>query len=102
MIGLLWLPFIKRLGRNKYNFFLAITVGLLLFLGIDAIEEALEVSKENLADSFNGVLLVSTVLVVSFLGLYYSGEILIKKSRKVILHQTCGNRIDDCNRHRIT
>jgi zinc transporter ZupT len=82
MIGLLWLPFIKRLGRNKYNFFLAITVGLLLFLGIDAIEEALEVSKENLADSFNGVLLVSTVLVVSFLGLYYSGEILIKKAEK--------------------
>ena len=102
MIGLLWLPFIKRLGRNKYNFFLAITVGLLLFLGIDAIEEALEVSKENLADSFNGVLLVSTVLVVSFLGLYYSGEILIKKSRKVILHKTCGNRINDCNRYRIT
>jgi zinc transporter ZupT len=82
MIGLLWLPFIKRLGRNKYNFFLAITVGLLLFLGIDAIEEALEVSKENLAGSFNGVLLVSTVLVVSFLGLYYSGEILIKKAEK--------------------
>jgi len=82
MIGLLWLPFIKRLGKNKYNFFLAITVGLLLFLGIDAIEEALKVSKENLAGSFNGVLLVSTVLVVSFLGLYYSGQILIKKAEK--------------------
>jgi len=82
MIGLLWLPFIKRLSRNKYNFFLAITVGLLLFLGIDSVEEALQVSKENLADSFNGVLLVATVLVVSFLGLYYSGEMLIKKAEK--------------------
>lgn len=82
MIGLLWLPFIKRLSRNKYNFFLAITVGLLLFLGIDSVEEALEVSKENLAGSFNGVLLVATVLVVSLLGLYYSGEILIKKAEK--------------------
>ncbi|MCH8833821.1 MAG: divalent cation transporter, partial [Thaumarchaeota archaeon] len=28
MIGLLWLPFIKRLKKNKYHFFLALTAGL--------------------------------------------------------------------------
>ena len=56
MIGLMWLPFIRRLSKNKYHFFMALTVGLLLFLGIDSIEEALEASAENLADSFNGVL----------------------------------------------
>ena len=49
MIGLLWLPFIKRISKQKYHFFLALTVGLLLFLAIDSIEEALEVSNENLA-----------------------------------------------------
>jgi len=80
MIGLLWLPFIKRLKKNKYHFFLALTVGLLLFLGIDSVEEALEVYKENLSQSFNGVLLVATVIVVTFLGLYYVAEKLIKSA----------------------
>ncbi|MDH3395093.1 MAG: divalent cation transporter [Nitrosopumilus sp.] len=79
MIGLMWLPFIRRLSKNKYHFFMALTVGLLLFLGIDSIEEALEASAENLADSFNGVLLVATVTILSFLGLYYSGEKLIQR-----------------------
>ena len=80
MIGLLWLPFIKRLKKNKYHFFLALTAGLLLFLGIDSIEEALEVYRENLSQSFNGVLLVTTVIVVTFLGLYYVTEKLIKRA----------------------
>ena len=80
MIGLLWLPFIKRISKNKYHFFLALTVGLLLFLAIDSIEEALDVSEENLAGSFNGALLVATVIVLSFLGLYYSGEKLIRRA----------------------
>jgi zinc transporter ZupT len=74
MIGLAWLPFIKRISKNKYNFFLALTIGLLLFLGIDAIEEAVEVANENLADSFNGMLLISTVVLLSFLGLFYVSE----------------------------
>jgi len=80
MVGLLWLPFIKRISKNKYHFFLALTAGLLLFLGIDSIEEALDVSEENLAGSFNGVLLVATVIVFSFLGLYYAGEKLIRRA----------------------
>ena len=80
MIGLLWLPFIKRISKNKYHFFLALTAGLLLFLGIDSIEEALEVSEENLADSFNGALLVATVVLMSFLGLHYTGEKLVKRA----------------------
>jgi len=77
MIGLLWLPFIRRISKSKYHFFLALTAGLLLFLGIDAIEEAIEVSGENLSGSFNGVLLTVTVTVLSFLGLYYAGQKLI-------------------------
>ncbi len=81
MIGLMWFPFIKRLSKNKYHFFLALTAGLLLFLGIDSIEEALEVSEENLAGSFNGALLVSTVVILSFLGLYYSGEKLVQRAK---------------------
>ena len=74
LIGLLWFPFIAKLSRNKYKFFLALTVGLLLFLGISATEEAIKISAENLSDVFNGVLLVVTVATVSFLALNYAGE----------------------------
>ncbi len=80
MIGLLWLPFIKKISKQKYHFFLALTAGLLLFLAIDSIEEAIDVSDENLAGSFNGTLLVATVTVLSFLALYYSGEKLVGKA----------------------
>ena len=74
LIGLLWFPFIAKLSRNKYKFFLALTVGLLLFLGISATEEAIKISAKNLSDVFNGVLLVVTVATVSFLALNYAGE----------------------------
>lgn len=80
MIGLLWLPFIKKISKQKYYFFLALTAGLLLFLAIDSIEEAIEVSAENLAQSFNGSLLIATVVVLSFLALYYSGDKIVKKA----------------------
>lgn len=80
IIGLLWLPFIKKINKNKYQFFLALTAGLLLFLGIGATLEALEISEENLASSFNGALLIATVVVLSFLGLYYVGEKLVKST----------------------
>lgn len=74
MIGLLWLPFIKKISKSKYHFFLALTAGLLLFLGIDSIEEAFDVVDENLNGSFNGALLIATTIVLSFLGLYYTSE----------------------------
>ncbi len=80
MIGLLWFPFIAKLSAAKYKFFLAVTVGLLLFLGIDAITEGLEISAERLAGSFNGPLLVATVVVCSFIGLYYSSEKLVSRT----------------------
>ena len=74
MIGLLWLPFIKKISKSKYHFFLALTVGLLLFLGIDSIEESFDVVNENLSNSFNGALLIATTITLSFLGLYYTSE----------------------------
>jgi zinc transporter, ZIP family len=80
MIGLLWYPFIKKLGKNSFNFFLAFTMGLLIFLGIDAILEASEISKNHLSSVFNGELLISTVVILSFLSLYGIGKKLIKKT----------------------
>ena len=81
MIGLLWLPFIRRLGENGLRFFLAFTIGLLLFLAVDAIEESLEISQEHLSDVFNGQLLIFTCVILSFLGLYLVGNQLIKRSQ---------------------
>jgi zinc transporter ZupT len=80
MIGLLWYPFIKKLGKNSFNFFLAFTMGLLIFLGIDAVLEASEISKSHLSSVFNGELLISTVVILSFLSLYGIGKKLIKRT----------------------
>jgi zinc transporter ZupT len=41
-LGLLWYPFLRRLGRTGLNFVLALTVGLLAFLVVDMWEEAQE------------------------------------------------------------
>jgi len=79
MIGLLWFPFIAKMSPAKYKFFLALTAGLLLFLGIDAIEEGFEISAERLSGAFNGQLLVATVVVASFVGLYYVSEKLVSR-----------------------
>ena len=80
LIGLLWFPFIAKMSKSKYKFFLALTAGLLMFLGIDAIQEGLEISTTSLPGAFNGQLLVATVVVISFLGLYYSSEKLISRT----------------------
>ncbi len=79
MIGLLWFPFITKMSPAKYKFFLALTAGLLIFLGIDAIGEGFEISAERLSGAFNGQLLIATVVVGSFVGLYYTAEKLVSR-----------------------
>ncbi|CAN5873756.1 metal transporter [soil metagenome] len=44
VLGLLWFPFMQRLGRKGMNFILALTVGLLVFLVVDMWGEAQEVA----------------------------------------------------------
>src|SRR6187402_3295235 len=58
MMGLVWYPFIRRLSPNKYNFFLSLTAGLLVFLGIDALLESNEIAVDNLAPAFNAQILI--------------------------------------------
>lgn len=80
MIGLLWLPFLRQLSRGKYMFFLILTAGLLLFLGIDAVVGANEISAETIAGSTGGVMLIAMVTVISFLGLLYISEKLVERN----------------------
>lgn len=61
-IGLLWFPFLSGISRHWLDFFLSLTMGLLLFLGVDALAEALEVT-ERVASAFQGVGLVVLGLV---------------------------------------
>ncbi|MDQ4056257.1 MAG: divalent cation transporter [Thermoproteota archaeon] len=79
LIGLLWFPFIKRLSANKYNFFLSLTAGLLIFLGIDALVESNEIAAESIAGTFNGQVLIAMVTIVSFLALLYASEKLVQR-----------------------
>jgi zinc transporter, ZIP family len=55
-IGLLWFPLVAKLGRSGIDFVLAVTVGLLLFLMVDATAEGLELSSA-LPGSFQGTAL---------------------------------------------
>ncbi len=83
LIGLLWYPFIKRLSANKYSFFLSLTAGLLVFLGIDALVEGNEIAGENVAGAFNGQVLIAMVTIISFLSLLYvSGKLVERASRR--------------------
>jgi zinc transporter ZupT len=82
LIGLLWYPFVRRLSQPKYSFFLSLTAGLLLFLGIDALVEANEISLENIAGAFRGQLLIATAAIVSFLALMYVSDRLVDGTGK--------------------
>lgn len=57
-IGLLWYPLLRRLERRWIHFALALTAGLLIFLGVDTLREALEAGA-LVAGAFNGTLLVA-------------------------------------------
>jgi zinc transporter ZupT len=81
LIGLLWFPFIKRLGMNKYKFFLSLTAGLLVFLGIDALIESNGIVAENIAGAFNGQVLIVMITIITFLVLLYTSEKLVERAK---------------------
>ena len=82
MMGLVWYPFIRRLSPNKYNFFLSLTAGLLVFLGIDALLESNEIAVDNLAPAFNAQILIIIVAIVTLITLLYVSQKLIQRASK--------------------
>lgn len=54
LVGLLWFPFLAALKGRGYDFLLTLTVGLLVFLGFDALSESLKIVGD-LPRSYNGV-----------------------------------------------
>lgn len=65
-LGMLWLPFLRRLGSQWMAGLLAFTVGLLAFLAIDAGLEGLEIAAEAPA-AFGGASLVFAGALVAYL-----------------------------------
>jgi zinc transporter ZupT len=72
-LGLLWYPFLRRLGRSGMQAVLSLTVGLLIFLFFDTIFEALEIVGHT-AGVFGGAPLIFLVALVAFLALVAAGS----------------------------
>ncbi len=66
VLGMLWLPALRRLGPRAMMFLMAVTVGLLIYLGLDATTEALELGGE-LGGPYQGVGLIGIGIVGTFL-----------------------------------
>ena len=79
-LGLLWYPFLRRLGASGMNFVLALTVGLLIFLALDTLLDAVEIAG-GLPGVFSGVPLVLLVALLTLLGLL-STERLFRRGRE--------------------
>jgi zinc transporter ZupT len=67
-VGMLWLPFVRRARPVLVRFFLALTVGLLAFLAIDAVLEGFDVAGTG-PQAFGGGALVLLGALVAFIAL---------------------------------
>ncbi|HEU4598521.1 MAG TPA: ZIP family metal transporter [Solirubrobacterales bacterium] len=80
-LGMLWLPFLRRLGREWMSALIAFTVGLLAFLAIDAGLEGVEIAGEAPA-AFGGVGLVFVGGLIAYLVLAGIDAYLAQRSEK--------------------
>lgn len=65
-LGIFWFPALRRLGRRWMVFLMALTAGLLIFLGLDTLVEALENAAEA-PGPFQGIGLIGIGAVATFL-----------------------------------
>ena len=79
-VGLLWLPFVARVGRRGLDFVLSLTIGLLLFLLVDAGHDGFEAASRA-PDSYQGVALFLFGALAAFLCLEAVGERLLRSRR---------------------
>jgi zinc transporter, ZIP family len=81
-IGMLWLPWVRRIPDGWLRFVMALTVGLLAFLGLDALLEGFELAGEG-SQAFGGAGLVLVGAAVSYLALTGVGAWLKQRQRGV-------------------
>ena len=79
-LGFLWFPFLRRVRERWFHFFLSLTAGLLIFLGVDALKEALEAAGK-VPGAFKGVGIILIGVSVGLLGLMAVGERTMGRAR---------------------
>jgi zinc transporter, ZIP family len=67
-IGMLWLPWIRGVDARWIRFLLAFTIGLLAFLGVEALLEGTEIAQTG-AEAFGGAALVWLGAAAAYLAL---------------------------------
>jgi zinc transporter, ZIP family len=67
-IGMLWLPWVRRIDQRYVQFLLALTLGLLAFLGADALLEGTDFAGSG-AQAFGGAALVFLGAAIAYLSL---------------------------------
>jgi zinc transporter ZupT len=67
-LGMLWLPFVRKVGERWLRVLIAFTVGLLGFLAIDAMLEGLDIA-ESAPSAFGGPVLVFVGALLAYLAL---------------------------------
>jgi zinc transporter, ZIP family len=72
-LGILWYPFLRSVGDKTLGALLAFTIGLLVFLAVDSLQEAAEVA-ERLPDALHGKGLILVGLLGTLLGLVALGR----------------------------
>ncbi len=73
-LGIVWFPALRQLGRRWMVFLMAITAGLLIFLGLDTLSEALEKAAE-VGGPFQGIGMVGIGAVATFMLLDAIGKV---------------------------
>ena len=81
-IGMLWLPWLRRIDPRWIQFLLALTLGLLVFLAVDAVLEGVEFAS-GWAQAFGGPLLVILGALLSYAILAGIGNQLNAEHRRV-------------------
>lgn len=65
-LGIFWFPALRQMGRRTMTFLMAATAGLLVFLGLDTVAEALEFAGK-IPSAFQGIGLIGIGGVATFL-----------------------------------
>ncbi len=80
-LGMLWLPFVRRMGQQWAGALIAFTVGLLAFLAIDTALEGLDIAAAA-PSAFGGANLVFVGALVAYLSLAGVDASLSKRSER--------------------
>ncbi len=80
-LGMLWLPFVRRISPDWMRVLIAFTIGLLAFLAVDAGLEGLEIAGEA-PGAFGGTALVYLGALVAYLALSGVDAYLSRRRRR--------------------